>query len=274
MASHSIQTRTDAYKCVIALNNIGVSLMERGAYLQAAQTFKEAVVALQLAMRVGLPLDFDEQHAVSLAAIHESVRSAYQRVAKSVLSSVATRTECLHAPEVSVRSISNDEWDPIVMKSILADSEHSFFSNPLCIRIEPSTCGFEQELGDCELNAAILLQNFGVAQMCLLATTSIREKTCRYQSGAMKLFRIAYTILLQHRGVIEHNENDQLHTTLMITSATTLNSLGQLLLLGNREEEASQVSANLAALVDSVTETENLLGHEYYLKTSRSAAAA
>ena len=161
------------YRAAIALNNIGVSLLERGAQKNAIDTLKDAIAV----MRHVFP---DETPTCA----RKDIDGMLERACKK-----------LSAPEVvcswfKVQSVSYGEPSTLAhlkTASRLRPTGQAFYP----VRIEVTDSADEPR--DVDLESGILLYNFGLAH--ILLSHIVQKAAGRYRSGAMKVLDLAHAIL-------------------------------------------------------------------------------
>jgi tetratricopeptide (TPR) repeat protein len=166
-------------KCAIALNNMGVSLLERRAYQQSIETLKDAVLILK---RVFEP---DRQDSPTSSAsstceayMDEALNRAFQR-----LSSLQVEMDASH-----IEVLSHDGG----LSSIPAVCPLSGPSLAFPVTIENLE---GEEKRNVDLESAILLHNFATAHFCLSRVSNTRAAAKRLRNGALSLASLGHKIL-------------------------------------------------------------------------------
>src|SRR3569623_363060 len=137
------------FRTALALNNMGVALLQNACYEQAILTFQDAVLLMKQTCR--------GEKAVCFIDADTKLREANQRIARPQQSNVVDWFP------VSVRSSSDDP----TREEMDATLESRPFTNDAVYAIRFDSIGMDQ---NCELDASvscdIILQNFALAHLC------------------------------------------------------------------------------------------------------------
>jgi hypothetical protein len=242
------------HRAAIALNNMGVSLLERRAYRQGLETLKDAIFVMKRVLR---PASISSQGLCktpnSTSYAEAKVHRASKRMANPQPISSAISIDVLsQCATFSHRSCPSD--------SVLhAGGPSSPLSSPL--RIE-ATDLISLEDRDSDLESSIMLYNFGLAHLCM---AKLVKTPIKLQEGALKLFNMAYCILAPRCD----QEGHGIREDIVLLAATTLNIIVALLTQMGKYSEANESDHELARLGRAIQEFQC-----YHLEDQIAAAAA
>lgn len=231
-----------SYRSAIALNNFGVSLLERQCYQQAGETLKDAVSLIR-------SVTLTETHL----SLQEKMHAARQRLAKP-------QQDVRHAVvQVDVMTNTASAND---MSSLLDDSPSCVVGSNrvFAIRVEDFDCDTTSEF-----ISAILLHNFGLSYYCVAKTAKKGSTTERkYLNGAMRLFRISHTLFCK-----ESAGNSEISFHFLHAMVVVLSTLVKTLRETKRESEVRSFCSILDQLRLTIAESQEMFGFD-----SGAAAAA
>jgi hypothetical protein len=216
------------HRAAIALNNMGVSLLERRAYREGMETLKDAIFIMKRVLR---PLPISSQ------GINKTPKSTNDADAK--VERASKRMANLH-PTPSVVSI--DVISRCSTFSHRSDSgsvlHHGSSSSPLRypLRIEATDfVSLGEEGRDSDLESSIMLYNFGLAHLCMakLAKTPIK-----LLEGALALFNMAYFVLAPLCDQEGHGTREDM----ILLAAIALNNNVALLTQMGKHSEANELA--------------------------------
>jgi hypothetical protein len=179
--------RHESTNCAIALNNMGVSMLERHCYRQAYQTFQDAVFAMKAALGVSSsPLD--SSTSVQLA-VHQKLQEAVHRVSNPQVSPISLPIDSVS----DVTSITLIEWSPTNMNEIV-------LTRPIRIEVEeiPNNIISTSVSIVADLYTSILLYNFGLAHLCCSKASSKKSGQVLQQQlneSGLTLFKLSHSLL-------------------------------------------------------------------------------
>jgi hypothetical protein len=249
MSTHSSDTHRHAYSVAIALNNIGVRLLEKHDFSGACTAFKDAISAIQLSFRHSVDSDVSDL-ATPRAAMFESedrLRLASQRLSNSNKKGVSTQSE------LPIVVIPSNEWKSSAMKLLLNQTRATTVGICVCIEtsIDWGLHGVHDEK-DVELTAAILLQNMGFSQICLARMQVDKGTSNKALTRAAKVLRVGHFIL---QNQIRASPEDHLrYTQQTIAAAMHLNTIGVLLFSRGSLLEAHSTHASLTRVIKRMAE--------------------
>lgn len=221
------------YRGAIALNNMGVSLLERGAYRNAIDTMKDAIAIMRTI--------FPQNGAVHSAPHNFNIDSKLQLAAQRLASPETSR-----AP-LSVQTIPFSEDNINAMKDALRYGPSGSVFFPLRIEISDFNCRGR----DIDLESSIFLYNFGIAHLCMARVHP--KSAAKLRDGALKLFDLAHSILASQCAKAQ-DPADQTHV--LLVAAMVLNNVVQVLSEQGRMEQVGQALSSLKRLDDLVTQIE------------------
>jgi hypothetical protein len=237
------------YRGAIALNNMGVSLLEQRAYRQGLDTLKDSIVLMKRVFHqqsTPLPSTMPMYSTSNVDAKVEQAnkRMANPQAAPSVLS-------------IGVVSYDGPSFYHSTIDSVLKVGSASPFAF-VPIRIE--TADFDtQEDQDHEMESAILLYNLGIAHLCVSKLANSPDKP---QELALSLFNLSYTIItnMNCKSRLDDDEEhmQQIHENGMYSLAViVLNNLVQVLTDMGKHSEANEPYRILVRLSTAIYEMEN-----------------
>jgi hypothetical protein len=199
------------YRAALAMNNMGVSLLERRASREAMETLKDAVNVLN-----GLFQIPQEQH--NLTCIDDMLHRAYSRVSQS-----RSRSDNSFG---CIRAIPHDA-DFVTVVPALLESATLLQGVNCVIKVE----SFDSDDRNIDIDCAILLHNFAIAHLATSKTISNPMSAGRLRFGACKLAGIAHATLsnfmmLHHQ--MGHGEILLECPTLPLATAVILHGLIQI----------------------------------------------
>jgi hypothetical protein len=231
------------HRAAIALNNMGVSLLERRAYRQGMETLKDAIFVMK---RVLLPPSISSQGLCktpnSTSHAETRVHRASKRMANpQPIPSAISIDVVLQCATFSRRSCPSG--------SVL----HGGSSSPVRIeatglsplRIEATDLISEDS--DSDLESSIMLYNFGLAHLCM---AKVVKTPIKLQEGALKLFNMSYCVLAPRCDQEGHGMREDI----VLMAATTLNIIVALLTQMGKYSEANKSDQDLARLGRAIQE--------------------
>jgi hypothetical protein len=179
------------HRCAVALNNIGVSLMEKRCYQQAIYTLRDSIALF----RDVVPSSSPEAPSRSMEDVSEMLSTAWRRAAhpenQKSLSSVQvacydeTNCQAKKILEPILRHIASSQSDLVTTTlAALYISSSSFSEGTYCV--DKERANFE---------SALAIYNFGVAHICLSKQTKKKSVAIKFHGTALKLFALAQGIL-------------------------------------------------------------------------------
>jgi len=197
-----------SYRSAIALNNIGVSLLERRCFQAASETLKDATALIKSTLRDGQTSRGND--------IEQMVFLARQRLSDAV------NKDCNGRERIQVEVFTANN---LRSKSIGHFSEEAPPGKVYAILIED----FDSKGANKESLTAILLFNLGVAYYSVskaakLGKSSNKKAFSKYSNGALRLFRIAHSLF--SKKVSNHNaETNHVPEPLHVMALVVLSTL-------------------------------------------------
>ncbi|EEC43797.1 predicted protein [Phaeodactylum tricornutum CCAP 1055/1] len=178
-----------AYRCVLALSNIGVSLLERHAYSQAVETLRDAVTVMR---------DFSYQ--CSSPDFQMDTRAIWYHQRNNAVMGKANRRMARANPERGGSFVETIGRDRVVSVRVpFLWHQHPGTSPAVVslpcfpIRVED----FDECERDLDLDAAMVLHNFATAQLCLSRITSQSSRAQRCRTASCRSAELAYAALAE-----------------------------------------------------------------------------
>jgi hypothetical protein len=168
--------RSRDYRGAIALNNMGVSLMEQKAYHQAMETLKDAVSV----MRAACQSHTMERH--DCASVDDKLGQASQRL---------TNLRPEKDTTAVIKGISHDEGF-VSIRTVLGKHDPMLADAMFPMRIEHLE---DSEDSENNLKAAIIVHNFALAHLCLARKMTNDSLRARLHESALRLASVVFTIL-------------------------------------------------------------------------------
>jgi hypothetical protein len=244
------------HRAAIALNNMGVSLLERRAYRQGMETLKDAIFVMKRVLRPpsisshGL-CKTPNSTTYAEAKVHRaSKRMANPRPISSAIS-IDVVSQCTTFSHRSYPS-----------GSILHGGSSSPLSSPL--RIE-ATDLISLEDRDSDLESSIMLYNFGLAHLCM---AKLVKKPIKLQEGALKLFNMAYSLFAPRCDQEGHGIREDV--VLLAAATSTLDNIVGLLTQTGTHSETNEIDHELARRGRAIQEFQG----RYHLEDQIATAAA
>jgi hypothetical protein len=238
------------HRAAIALNNIGVSLLERKAYRQGMETLSDAIFVMQRVLRSpSISSQGSDRTPNSTSYAEAKVHRASKRMANpQPIPSAMSIDVVSHCATFSHRSYS---------VSLL----HGGSSSPLRIEAADLVSPVDR---DNDLESSIVLYNFGLAHLCMakFATTPIT-----LQEGALKLFNMVYSILAK---LPVKDDGHEIREDVVLLAAATLDNIVVLLTQMGKYSEANESDQELVRLRRVIREFQG----RNHLEAQITAAAA
>jgi hypothetical protein len=213
-------TITPEHRAAISLNNTGVALLQRRCYTQGFATLRDAVAAMSsVSRRINQqedgPNDGDDSSRET-PCVSAMIHQAAKRLAKPELSvdlnaasqyDLHVLSDCENPPvlqeyphqDLSTPSLHlHNQVTPSVFTATPSPTAHAIDFNCLCaylLRIEALDGEVSAGL-NYELQASVILQNFGVAHRLMAGLTDDPYSKLGFHVGAMNMFTLSYSIMM------------------------------------------------------------------------------
>jgi hypothetical protein len=240
-------------RAAMALNNIGVSLMERGKYREAVSTLKDAVKILKVSI--------------------ESVKQVTQRATETAINVEDMLEKATSMLDVSSRLGTKDAPIQLVVCSLadapncasVAIQEGPTLSIAFVILIEDMD--LESMSIQSDVKSAIILHNFGVSCICMSKTVAKKSSEDKLLGNATKILAAGHVILVTRQRLCR--DEDSCNMT-MLLDAIVLSNLVQLY-------NGSNDRTNAVVHFDEFAELRSIIHEEltdYFAPLQARAAAA
>ena len=232
-------------RAAIALNNMGVSLLEQRAYRQGMETLKDAIFVMKRVFR-------PQSRTSSLGATSDStistdiqIHRAVQRMANPQPVPFAMITNVIS------HGVASSHSSPL--GSILRESSSSSFTIPIPIEATGIDCPEDR---DPDLESAIMIFNFGLAHLCM---AKLAKSPMKLREGAHKLFNMAYSIISNKNTLsgLSESEMRRFSETRLLFAIAVLNSIVKVLTVMGKHTEANNSYQRLVRLGTAINELES-----------------
>jgi hypothetical protein len=206
------------YKGPIALNNIGVDLLERRCYKQAQITLNDAALAMKISFRKPSSESSVEEKAEE-SSMHGKALEAMLQRANQRKAQATTQVEEVQTDHYRMINLT-DNYKYILNEECEEKQSHSgsLTESIYPIRIDdvsPDICCAE----DPDVLAALVLHNLGLAHLCVVRLTQDHEvKTVKIRQ-VIYLFQCSNSILEQRCDVLQ----DKVEHRLALRQAVCVN---------------------------------------------------
>jgi hypothetical protein len=252
--SHAMMLRD--FRKAIALNNVGVSFLERRDYRQAVETLADAIQVMRSTFRL------NQINAANLEAFTTVPTETDVMLQKAMQRIASTSSQFSMGP---IEVYSHDDSDLASIKAAAQYGPSSSVAFPIRIRCCEYT---ESEENDFDVQSAIILRNYGIALACL-ARMNCNTRTDRLRQKAMKVFRLGQSLICSR---IAAQSDAVLQSRSLLISAMLLNDIVQVLHELGLSMEASVVHERIMRLATVMKELESMGG--FGEPSSMAAAAA
>jgi hypothetical protein len=176
----SISTNLHEYKAAVALNNMGVTLLQRRCLKDAMDTLKDAITIMKSCFRPQ-----GNNYQAECLDIDLKMQRASKRMAIS----------CQNPSSICMDIFYRDGCDiqPSMIRSLINKGVVSSIP-PASVKID--SIDFEGlEDRDLDLESALMLYNFGIAHYCMSQIARSPASANMLRTGALKLYSMAKTVL-------------------------------------------------------------------------------
>lgn len=244
------------YRQIVALNNMGVTLLEREAFQDAMTCFKEAVTGMQTLFAVREKTCTSHiDHSATIEEFHQLISSTRKKPEASVNMQVLSDEAAfsvLNRLNPSQGSTSIDVCHPILID------------------------GFQAELHTVDTYSAILLHNFSTAHLGLAFTIDADAEPQIYKkllASAQSIAYLAYqTVSSLMNNTSERDFQAQIlqDTSVFVTAMASLHVLESILSSTKQESSLEEVWRRRELLGKAICEA----GYALEVTTTNGAAAA
>jgi hypothetical protein len=244
------------HRAAIALNNMGVSLLERRAYRQGMETLQDAILVMKRVLRSpSITSQGSDKTPNSTSYTDTKVHRASKRMAnpQPIPSAVSVDIDS-HRATFSYHSY---------LVSVLHGSSSSPLRSPL--RIEAADLDSLEE-SDHVLQSSIMLFNFGLAHLFMakldnsimrfnfglahLCMAKLDKTPIKLQEGALKIFSMVHSVL----ATLCNQEGHGIREDMILLTAATLDNIVALLSQMGKHSEANESDQELARLGRAIQE--------------------
>lgn len=169
------------YHQAIALNNMGVSLLKKRAFGQAMETFRGALNEMKMLVHASQGETSEEPMDLS-----SKVEKAYQ-----ALVCLGRATQDTQVVPMVFDSVGGFHL-PSVLNLVMDEGCHSSMICPIKIELADFENMGER---DADLDSAIMLYNMALVHRSVAAREHDVEKHARIHKAALRLFRMAFTLV-------------------------------------------------------------------------------
>jgi hypothetical protein len=183
------------YRYAVALNNIGVSLMEKQCYQQAIYTLKDSITLF----RDVVPSP--SYPTLDLSQVKDMLATAWQRAAqpKQSKSLSDVQVACYEETNCHAKTI----FEPILRHIAASGDDH--VATLSAIYISSSSHSEDSHYIDRDrtnYESALAMYNFGVAHVCLAKQAKQETTTQKLYAAALKLFSLTRSILQEQENKV------------------------------------------------------------------------
>jgi hypothetical protein len=213
------------YKAVVALNNAGVALVQRGRLVDGLETLKDALCIMKNSFHndeqsLSLPSSLPEQDVVNTA-----LQAAWYRTSR-----MHDTTEiCGESANIVIIT---DQDNPFELYNALERNPQTVY----CVKIDPLDTVYSSDLDRHEIESALILYNYGIAYLFALKQISDQPQT------AYHLFELARSITDAHLAGLDEFE---IPSNVLLTSMLVATQLYQ---LSTQSQQEGQTCKNLQCL--------------------------
>jgi hypothetical protein len=192
------------YRGAIALNNYGVTFLEKGDYRSALATLKDAVTSMKMAFQPASGSKVEKERSDVSSLLKKATKRSRP------LNSQQER------PLSSMRafSVTDDEFEAahtvkqaLFRENMVADALYS-------IRFEVKD--IETHEKDMDLESAIMLNNFGLAHLCLYRSDVNSPNASTLINGAYIIFSLARSLFVKN---LYNPREESLHVRYLLFGA-------------------------------------------------------
>jgi hypothetical protein len=207
---------TRQFKAALALNNVGVSLLERGCFRDALETLRKASDLIKVPFASPDSVEVNNRSIPSCdSQIDRDLTISYRRLARSqsVHHHADRDVTCVFAFDLTVLPDDN-----------LHEAAHSFPCSNSGYAVRVDTC--EELYFNFLLECSIIIMNYGIAYRCYACGQHVSDsKKADCLRSAHELLKLAYEVLSNEFG---RGEDDIILERIELVSMLVLQGLMQL----------------------------------------------
>jgi len=248
------------YRGAVALNNVGVTLIERRCYRQAIETLKDAIFVMR-----GVFNTATEKNSASGFASTSGTEARLQRATERLVNPHPVSSSSL----INVISHDGTRIQPSMLSSLLKEGKAP--SHSVTIRIESADVD-SPYARDPDLESAVMLFNFGIAHLCSSKLSKSEVASKKLNQAALKLFNMAYAIISNKTSLSCMSDQDAERSceVRLVIAAIVLKQVVEVLKDMGNHSEANQSMQRLIRLQSAISEMEQ----DINIVSDVSAAAA
>jgi hypothetical protein len=245
-----------SFREAVVLNNLAARMLERGAFVQAAETLKDAVSLIRSSVNNDDNIHQQRDESASSAQKLHNARLRFmeslkqQQKARRIASSKSSHL-------VNVQVLPNDSTTLSSHTAAAVTSSPTTTSSFMAIHID----NYDRADKDADAISAILFYNFGLSYYCLSKTmstsSSLSKEAAKYSKGALRLFRISHSLCAK---VLQSKVGGVECPALLHVMAIILEALTKFLFESNQVEQAKVFCSMLNQVRYVLKETTLRLG--------------
>ena len=248
----------ELHRSAIALNNIGVLLLEQGAAKQALDTFRDAVDTLKIAYNPS---------AVTKEISWEDLLSNTLEKTRTASGKVSSVPPCIDGKTSVIETQCWDELDDLSRSQALSVASCGFGQQ--CAVVFSISHQVAVSTRDREIDSSLLLYNYAVGYLSMAKG----KNTSQARRSALCLLRMSFTIFVTNleSGLKGRYWEEESATRVLGLAIGLLSNLSRTLFFEGYEREARDCYCRLGEICEALTTVEEI---QLVSKRSISAAAA
>lgn len=238
----------EAYSTAIALNNIGVSLLQQYSFRPAMAAFTDALAVMRDISRYAVDESGKTLHPRAMGSIStasEKLRRARQDLASSIVAVDKTTLEI----DFSIFT----ENDAATVVGAALNNQNVFTGNT-CYLITLESYDVD-DLVELDLESSVILQNYGNVYRCL-AFVSEPNKARQHAESAFKLFNLAFSLVC---GQCEEEIHGDIPSKLLPISILILRNLIAFATILEMNEQVQVLTSHMSDYQELFLEVEGFL---------------
>jgi hypothetical protein len=238
-------------RVAIALNNMGVSLLERGCYDLARETFQDAVCVMkEVFASSSRQQEEPGKRPLSASTLDDKLQKA------SCNLSHTSSFEAAHNSKIDLCVLTEEESATVIGAALCQELlSASSLTTTFLVRMEGKLDqGCASHL---DISSSIILYNYGNAYKCLATTAETAACAKQFCQGAFQLFQLSHS-LLEKTNLQDDDEGD-LELFVPIMSILILQNLVSFALILGMECEAQTYYSQLLHQQEYLKEVMDLL---------------
>ena len=223
--SSTMEVTSQRYRTAVAVNNVGVEMLQRQCYRQAVATFRDAAALMKCIVSNS---DENKDSFCSLlpAQSLESSKHPLQHAVRSLTHSKPTKTAALLI-EVLTSTQDGTVFHNTTLQSLLKASPSSSKAFPVRIEddllLEVSACYLPRS-PELSVQAAMICHNLGLAYLCQSKVTKAARRP-RHLRSALYWLQKSHLVLLKRYGTLQpvlhhHLQGDVLEVESILSPRT------------------------------------------------------